>query len=198
MINNVSDFFTTRVGAIFELPIHAHCRVQEIFHSIFGVAASALSILTVGRNSTINEYADCFTPTINETLSYTYVSVLRVINPNYKLYSNVIEMGIITEKLARPIFQKARTAAKNESSFLQRHVVSRGAYALGALVATITRTADLALGLLALPLSFITLGTFEKINTFTYKQLLFPVLINDVCVGMRGFVNPQQFNNSIN
>ncbi len=191
---NPDMYDSSRGYAIINLPLTPIACIIDIGISATGVAASALSILTGGLNSKINEYANKYTFNCSLILTISYRNVLNILNPNAKFASDVIAMGIITEKLARPILQKAGTAAKNESSFLQKHVVSRGAFALSALVAIITRTADLALGLLALPLSFITLGTVEKINTFTYKQLLFPALIDEVCVGMRGFVNPQQFN----
>ncbi len=194
MINNTINFIFKRVEGITELPVTVGYTATLACKTIAGVAASALSILTLGLNSKINKYANEWTVVSAQILVTPYGKMLKIINPNAQCASKGILMGVITEKLANPIFQKAWDEAQNESFFFRKHVVSRGAYALGALVATITRTADFVLGLLALPVSFITLGTFEKINTFTYKQLSFPAFIGDVCVGMRGLVNPQQFN----
>lgn len=168
--------------------------------TVVGVASSVLSVGTFGQIQTVNNFAD-LTRHAYSIVPNVYKSVLEVVNP----YSRCEEgkRGILTESIATPIFKKAKAWAEIDfvdqafypiNTFLKKQVLSRGAYVLGALVATITRTADLALGLVAAVFSVIPfLGRARSLNNFAMRNLTFLGVIHDVCKGIRGFVNPQQF-----
>jgi hypothetical protein len=78
--------------------------------------------------------------------------------------------------------------------WFERNVTARVLYAVATCVSPITRTADVALGVLAGAFSIIPcLGRCEKINCFAIKQLNLNI-VHDLCKGIRGVINPQQFN----
>jgi hypothetical protein len=162
-----------------------------------GVAATALSVLTLGLVKPINDWAN-MTVHAGIILPRIYHAMTQITNPDDCAFRislpTITPRGtFITSRIASPIFDMAFNAASDES-FLNKHIFSRGAYALGALIAIVTRTADLILGLLAAAISIIPcFGRIEEINTFARNQLTFLAVINDVCTGLRGFVNPQQF-----
>lgn len=190
--------FNLLVELPFEVISSAICVVQ----TVGGVAASALSLVTIGQFPNVNNVAR-FTDSSHEILPNLYKGVVRVVNPNFTCEPVVADIGIISSKIALPIFNMARKAATYETidelfnpinTWLSAHVISRGAYTLGTLVSPITRTADLALGIIAVTFSLIPcLGRAKQINLFAMRQLTSLGVINDVCVGLRGIVNPQQF-----
>ena len=156
-----------------------------------GVAATALSILTLGKLTCINKYADI---TSASALILKPIDLLtQIVNPYAKQSEVKQSNGMISKLFIERIYFKAREESYS-NSFWTKHFVSRGAYALGALGAIITRTADLAIGLIATVISVIPfLGRNEKINQFATNQLGAFALINDICISLRGIVNPQQF-----
>ncbi len=193
----MGDCFSTsivdRVVNTATLPLKiTHTGFRLISDVLVGITATAMSVLTGGMVPKINEYADLSrfsSNLINETL---YKPLMEVINPNFICYE-FSRFGVVTEKIAHPIFKAALDFSESENIFM-KHAVSRIAYLTFALVATATRTVDFTLGIFAALASIVTLGAVPKINTFAMRHLAATGLINDLCVGIRGFVNPHQWN----
>ena len=178
----------TNLGGL--VPTLLYYCLSDSVKTVLGVVGTALSVLTGGKDKEFNQLAD-LTGKSALVLPLLYVRTMQVINPKFKT-SEKSTMGVITSKIARPIFRKAGKSSENDK-FFQKHVVSRIAYLSGAIVSTVTRTADLALGILGAALSVITFGAVPKINTFALRHLKSLAVVDDVCKGIRGFVNPQQF-----
>ncbi len=160
--------------------------------TVIGVGASALSIVTLGKFSKINDVANLTDKSMN-ILHPTYQAVGLVANPKFSFGEVKSALGVVTARVAAPIFRKAERAAESES-FAAREIGARVAYLAGAAVSIATRVADLALGVLAAAFSVVPcLGRAEKVNNFAMQYLLSSAVVHDVCVGLRGFVNPQQF-----
>lgn len=162
--------------------------------TITGVMVSAASVLALGKSNYLNHNASKLLAMERLVLTCAYHKLIRVFNPKYCANIQTIDqVGVITDYLSRPIFQAAQEKSKHRTA-LDRHVFSRSLYAVAVCVSAITRIADVALGLLAAAVSIIPfLGRNMSINNFALKQLSLNVLY-DVCHGIRGVVNPQQFN----
>jgi hypothetical protein len=186
--------YTLKTGlAAVAVPIG--CSVSIICYSLkpaLGVAATALSMLTFGQIQCIN---NCANLTSRAHMILRPLSLIKlIVNPYAKKLLELNEKGIITNIFNECIYNKAREAAASEDSFWTKHFVSRGAYALAGLVSIISRTADLAIGLIATVISVIPcLGRSERVNAFAFRQLGALALIDDICISLRGIVNPQQF-----
>ncbi len=177
------------------LPPAAACvaAAGAIYTSV-GIVATALSILTLGKNRAINNVA-MWTVNSLYILPKPYEAIAAVVNPTVKMPEiddNTEIMGVITKRIACPIFEAAKRSASS-SNFFTRHVVSRGAFALGAVAAAVTRSADLALGLIAALFSIVPcLARVDRVSHFAFRHLMALVVINDISVALRGVVNPQQ------
>ena len=81
-----------------------------------------------------------------------------------------------------------------KNSFFERHFVSRALFALGTLTALITRTVDCIFALFKIMLSITSPAKKDKIYIYFLKNLsTYPGIINDICIGLRGILNPLQF-----
>ncbi len=161
----------------------------------YGVIATALSILSLGQCKSFNDgtrytkYAGCVIPG-------TLERALRVINPKAKFKGKskrqVVQLGYLTERAALPIFKQARKFSQCEGSFIKRHIFSRLTHAAYPLTATVTRVADFGFGLLVSFFSLLTFGTYSKVNGIALRQLSIFSIVDDVCLGVRGLINPHQ------
>ncbi len=193
----MGDCFSTsivdRVVNTATLPLKITLEGSRVISRVLvGITATAMSVLTGGMVPKINKYADFSYKSaklINKTL---YKPLMKVINPNFT-HDEFSSLGVVTEKIAHPIYNAAKRSSESENIFV-KHAVSRIAYLTGALAATATRTVDFALGIFAALASIVTLGAIPKINSFAMRHLAATALINDLCGGIRGFVNPHQWN----
>lgn len=185
--SNENNFPTARLIKLADLPSKA---IPSLIHllslTIVGVAFTPLAILTMRRVWMIDQYASR-TENADELLPKGYSALIKVLNPNYQEKGD--HMGVISEKIATPIFDKAVEMAK-KNDFFSTHVVSRTLFLSGILAAVTTRTMDLFLCIFWTALSFALLGQVDRINDFAFRQLAFLGVINDICSGSRHFVNP--------
>lgn len=187
VLKYISDTtFNTVIGLPCAVVDTAFC----VGKSAAGVAGTALSLLTLGASRHVNKVAS-YTHQTAYILPHLYIPVLNVINPH--AYTDCDCVGVVTANTALPIFQVAQRASL-QSNFFVRHVVSRVGYALGATVSMISRVADLALGIVAGTFALIPLlGRIDCVNNFAVQHLMAFGVVHDVCAGLRGVVNPQQF-----
>lgn len=189
-MNVVKYISDTTYNAVIGLPYGVFDTACCVGGAAVGVAASALSILTLGASRHVNRVAS-LTRETSYILPRLYIPVLKVVNPH--AYVDCNSSGVVTANIAEPIFSVGYKAA-SESNFFLRHVVSRISYALGAAVSVISRVADLALGVIVGAFALFPLfGRIERVNNFAVEQLMAFGAVHDFFVGFRGFVNPQQF-----
>lgn len=187
VLKYISD---TTYNAVIGLPCGVVDTAFCVGESAVGVAASALSILTVGASQHCNRLANLTIKT-SYILPHLYIPVLKVVNPH--AYVDCNSAGALTSNIAGPIFSVGQRAAC-QSDFFLRHVVSRISYALGAAVSVASRIADLALGVIVGAIALFPLfGRIDSVNNFAVEQLMVFGAVHDFCAGLRGFVNPQQF-----
>ena len=73
------QFIESRIDAVGELPICLGGVASHLWHTAVGVAATALSVLTLGKNEKINELADQ-TSRSGYILGDIYQGVLNLVN----------------------------------------------------------------------------------------------------------------------
>ena len=156
---------------------------------VVGVTGVALYAITMGNNKTFEDMADKLENTY-KMLPRVFKSILKVVKPHYPIADNLNEYGWLSDKCIVFLFDKSEVYARNKDSFIKSHFFSRGTAALLLIVGPITRTADLALGLVAASFSILTLGNVERINTFAMQQLTFFGLAEDICFSLSLLVNP--------
>lgn len=182
---------------VIELPYCTAACAASIGGTVAGAALSAVSILTLGQFKTLNLRAEKLLCGEKIFFTNTYYRLVRVINPSFYQNPNILdEDGMISKYISQPIFQAAQEKSKHNNT-LVKHVVSRALYAVGTCVSPIIRITDVALGILAAVISIIPYkGRNKLINQFALRQLNLNV-VQDVCKGIRGTVNPQQIFNFI-
>lgn len=184
---------TARLMKLAEIPGEAiPLFLGNLSSVIVGVAFTPLAILTVGRVKTIHHYA-CLANNVGSLLPHGYSALIKVLNPSYQESGK--KFGVVTEKMACPIFRIAKKMVKEESRLANHHVGSRILYLSAIPVALVARTMDLFLSIFGTALSFALLGQVECVNDFAHRQLGFPGMIYDVCGGIRAFINPRPFIN---
>ncbi len=181
-----------RVVCVIELPRIAGSFTFCVARTTTGIAATALSLLTAGLIEDFNEMT--FSSRASSLLRPFFHYPISVINPDFdtKPEDRMAEIGICTEYYVKPLFSLGVQQAEEEG-FFQKHIVSRTYFALGAIEALIARLADAILAVFAVIFSFLTLGRIQEVNNFAMKQLSFPGIIDDIGIGLRGVVNPEQF-----
>ncbi len=190
-MNALSFIVDTGINAAVNVAVGAASATFATGIATVGVIGSVFSIATGGTISQINEVAD-FTIEAKSILPCLYMPLLATLNVDFSVDVDD-SFGVVTNACAAPIFTLAYTAAKQDSLF-EREVVSRISYGLGVIVSAVTRAADLALGLIAAAISiFPLIARAKQVNEFAFCHLLSLGVVNDVCSGFRGMINPQQF-----
>lgn len=164
----------------------------NILKTVAGVAASALSVLTLGKWESINDMTILVCQE-RFIIAKPYHDFIKILNPYFKFKGSksLEQPGIVSEKTSA-FFYHAAYRNSQSTSPLNKYVFSRALYVLGACTFPIARTTDLALGVLAAAVSIPLLGRCESINNFAITQLGLN-FIQDFFIGIRGIVNPQQF-----
>lgn len=159
----------------------------------YGVAASVASIVTGGKFKSINNQANKFTFLSQGLVAGFYQAAVKVLNPSHKFAKG--SSGFITDAVAAPIFKVAKALSMVDHKPVVRELASRVTYLVGTAVHVATRVCDLALGVLAGAVSLFPLfGQSKRVNNFAQLQLQSTRVVEDVFKGLRGIVNPQQFN----
>jgi len=165
--------------------------VKDSGKTIYGIAASALAILTVGKVARINQAAEQ-TYHSEDILPGLYKATFKFFKTDFQYDEKYSRLGIVTTTFAKPIFELTNAAKNSETSKFKRQVASRIGIALGTVVATITCVADLVLGIVAAGLSFtVKRGIVNpRINTVAMSQLSSLGVIHHFCSGLRHVFNP--------
>jgi hypothetical protein len=164
---------------------------------VLGVALSAIAVLQ-RENGSLGKNTITMTGIVACIPSSLFASFVRIININAPFEAQRAAL-VVPSAQPGPSFCYHRTSHKLLTAAidcyqlahpLNKYVFSRALFALSGITAIITRTADLALGLVAATFAIITLGTVKKLNDFAYNNLTFLLSIQDVVVAVRGLINP--------
>lgn len=162
----------------------------EAIKCVHGIALSILSIAKLESDRNISRKALINTRKLATVPSYLFGYLLKTINPNAAVvFDTGARNGFCSSRTSEKLFYEATNNYK-QNDFLKKYVISRALFALGGLVSIVTRTADFAIGLVAATFSLLTLGRVQRLNDFAYGNLIFPTVIFDVALGIRGLINP--------
>jgi hypothetical protein len=193
------DSFAASIGNTLLLPSAAGDTISNLFQATTGAIATPLSLLTFGASETINDVAntsvmfrDIFKP-----LSVRVFTILKKKEDSKDL--DVYELNlfenngdfsdIIYKEILKPANERA---TKRKSSFLKKHITSRGDFLAGLLL-VVTRVVDTAFSILGLLDVFFALGKNDNDNSQTIILLnSLPAIIHDISIVARGFFNPSQ------
>jgi hypothetical protein len=174
------------------LPINT---VKNAITVPFHIVATALSCVTLGKVTAINTLADREVAIEKDILRELFLDVAELkygTKIDYPSCAHENDVGIFTEAFAKPITDYASRAARGDS-FFKRHVVSRIAYGISALVGVVTRIVDLALGIIG-ALIFLAKKVDNTSAQFSgvLTHLSSNYIIRDLCLNLRMMVNPHQ------
>ena len=189
-MNILKYAYQTAYNAVIGVPCGLFDAGKAAVNTTAGIAGTALSILTVGKSQRVNGWAS-YTRSSFEIFPNLYSSLIRVVYP--KAYIDATHKGYVTAYVAAPVFRAALQSTV-APGFIQREIVSRVAMAVATVAAVVSRVADFALGLVGAAFSIIPcLGRVDAVNNFAISQLNSSGVVNDICRGLRGIVNPHQF-----
>jgi hypothetical protein len=155
--------------------------------TLIGVILGVGSILIGGTSSALYKKHCVFIDQSKYLLSSPFTGVLLTINPNADI-KNEKRDGLISELIV-DLFARGNLFRCSENIFM-RHVVSRLNYAAMGISLTLSRIADAALSLIAVPLSIITLGKVEQINDAAIRTLQFTAVVRDLFYCTSKIINP--------
>jgi hypothetical protein len=214
-----ADYAGDVVVGVGELPDRVGNLFRQSTRTISGLFFTSLSVLTLGKVSKFNSSACGKMDSVDQILPTVYLGVLSIINHSKTKVLIPSSYGYFRREVT--LFDKARdlsgvnysgkkslaessddegddipltklTLRDRVKLFMKEQVASRGMYALAAVVAVISRVADLIIGVLAVAASIICLGKKEKINKMAVDNLTIFGVLDDICNGVRAFVNPMQ------
>ncbi|MBS0635725.1 MAG: hypothetical protein JSR37_09705 [Verrucomicrobia bacterium] len=193
MMQAVNYVSRTLLNAVVGVPSSVVYAAKQAGTAAVGVVGSVVSVVTAGTFKGLNTIAD-YTQDAPHVLPTIYKAIARVVNPNFTVTQEQGRAGLLTDRIARPIIEKAKAQAESEA-VTSRHVVSRALFVAGTVASVATRVADLAIGVVAAAVSIVPcFARVQAVNTLAVRQLSsLGGIVHDVCVGFRGIVNPQQF-----
>lgn len=158
--------------------------------SIIGFGATMVAFFTLGNKG--------YTTARNNLKQFkclasdSYIHTLRIFNPNAELWH---ESGFGEELIIGSLRDIAKSCIQTRENGEQkpwylRHVVSRLLFLSLGLASVVARVIDCAIGIIALPLSFLTLGSFSVINEAAYSGLKIIGIVDDICYSLIKTINP--------
>lgn len=154
---------------------------------IFGAIVAVLSIVTLGSIKNLNKTAKEMTKAGGGLLGNTYASLLLTTNPAAKISEDAT--GFLNAHVAKPIFKNAQSLSQKDS-VIARHVFSRALFCVAAVAAVITRIIDLVIGVLAMIVSFLTLGNYKSVNNLACSGLQVGGIVGDLHKTIVHMINP--------
>lgn len=168
--------------------------VTDLVDTLLGVGMTIATLATAGQNKTIRGVAMIELEASANLLSVPYRHLLQTINPEAQFNGAENDLNDSGNGLLASIvktgLQKFVNTQKESNSFFRRHVTTRLGHGLMLLSAPLTRTADLAIGLVAALFSFLTLGKIPTLNKVASKALEAPGIMRDLFQGVVKTINP--------
>lgn len=193
-LENIENYArATWENLVVEVPVSVYNAGKNAVVTVGGVVASAASLLTAGKIALINNKASEWTKASSALVSLPFVAVAKVLNPDFALARGVnLESVGVCSRTVRTIFTKAALMSREER-FATREVLSRLTFLAGAVATVASRIADFAIGVLAASVSLACLGRWKAANSLAFSHLNSTRVVADLCLNLRGFVNPHQF-----
>lgn len=191
-LHNDSGFFVrelqSRAYNLIALPYYiASLSFVTIAATIAGLAAIAIAL----QNRNLTHYASINIQYSNRVLNVPFAHLLKIINP----YANMgtPEKGTFSTCFLSPLILRTSdyaTTQRHSPYFFNRNVLTRLPYLLVAVVSIICRIADGILGCLGTVVSLLTVGHYDSLNNFAYRNLTAPGLLSDLFHSIILFLNP--------
>lgn len=175
--------------------------IASASNTIVKIAASALSFLAPSGENQLNNWANKGFSSIYKArliLPSLFFMSIRLLNPRSEgledfenFASKKSEIGSLTQTIAHPLFKRAIEEADDESSpNLRKHIISRGLFLAGIVMVTLTKVAEMGIGLFLFAIGLVCLGQSSTINRLALKYLSSSDIVEEVCAGLRGMINP--------
>jgi hypothetical protein len=175
--------FTLRGAATLKIPYHI---THNVAYGILGTAAGCLSLVTLGNFEFLNNKSYVCLSAFQKLFANMNHDLFQIVN-SQATYSDDTTDGLITALVKRFLWQPTYNP---QDFFLKRVIVSRLSYALQLVACVISRVADMILGTILSALSLVTLGSFPRLNSYTYRALQITGIVKDVFYYTTKFLNP--------
>ena len=152
-----------------------------------GILFAVLSFATVGLSKRINKLAGYNLMHSMELIPQIFRSALQIINPKSELDANDID-GFFTQKVVNKYLDLQSDLS--DGNWFKRNVLSRAIHLILIPTSVIARVADFALGVIAAVGAVLTVGKFEKLNSFAYKNLQVMQIVRDLWFHVLQTINP--------
>lgn len=158
----------SRVSGIIALPRKTGAVVSQLTRVATGAIATVGSIATLGYSNSIFIEVKHLSAA-RDLLPTVYVAAFGIINPSATIRTK--NESICTEITRRILERSTLDCVDRYASFLDKQIKSRLFITGYALVATIAKVLDLAIGVIATAASVLSFGYFEGLNMFAATHL---------------------------
>ncbi len=172
----------SRAGHLVEAPLAA---ITHLIDGAIGAGCGLVSIATLGMFRDFNTMSLEHLHSGGRVLDSTYRAFLKTINPKAHFNSQ----SLLKRDWAKKILDKA-DKFRDSGNFLKKYVASRLTYALWGVASAVSRVAYGIIGVIAIPLSLLTLGTVYSINDMASQSLRAPLIIHDLFHSILRVINP--------
>lgn len=168
--------------------------VTGIADTVLGTAATAASILTLGKFEGISKFAARHIA--SGIITNPYVFLLKTINPNaqFTTHNNALisaeGRGFIAKE-AYDFFAIMEYKCQRSESLIMNYLGSRITSAVMAIACVVTRAVDGVIGIIAAAFSLLTLGKVESFNNLAFRGLQITDVINDLLYCTLKVFNPE-------
>lgn len=194
--------------------VAAGCGVGMIFSETFngiktvtGIGASVLSVCTGGKVDGINRWAVMTDRSVYSLSDFYRVGIVIVdLSSDLEDESKGLFREIVQDKIIMKCYSlKTYTTFSGEEKSIKK--LNRLAFLSQATLGVVARVVDFVIGVFAAIASVFVAaarmafavcgskklnGVAGSVNTFAYRNLTLLGAIDDLCKGVRGFINPSQ------
>lgn len=149
------------------IPVEVATRLVDL---ILGVGGLIATLATLGKVDAITNFTLTHNTSAFRLIPTIMKTAVLALNPQAKIQKIEVDPGLVTAKFltaAGPGLEKL----KQHPNAVVKNLLGRMAIISSVLTAVITATVDLIFGAIAFAFSVVTLGTWEKCNNFSCKNL---------------------------
>lgn len=149
------------------LPVEVVTRLVDL---ILGVGGLIATLATRGKVDAITNFTLVHNTSAFRLIPTIMNKAILALNPRAKIQAIAVEPGVVTEKFLTAVGPGLENL-KHHPNAVVKNLLGRMAIMSSVLTAVITATVDLIFGAIAFAFSVVTLGTWEKCNNFSSKNL---------------------------
>lgn len=184
---HLGNHIILRLNSLFMAPT---ALVAHLIDTVISIITSVGTLITLGMNTKLYNVNRNFLLQTRYTLSYVYYFLLKTINTRATMDEGGSDTGGLLSNIISLKMKSIASNCGNSTNVITRHVFSRMAYFLCGISTVVMRIVDLVIGLIAMIVSFLTLGKFKKINDIAYKGLTITGVIEDIFINLIHAINP--------